>query len=401
MIKTISEMEPMFPKQNSELVDLAMEVHRESAALGKSLHKITRGRVTQLLRHINSYYSNLIEGHHTYPSDIERAVRKEYDTDSTKRHLQELSVAHIEVQQKMESLIAGQPDIQICNSDFIKWIHKSFYDLVPEDFRKIKDPETGKYFLMEPGMLRHRLVEVGRHVPASPDVLPDFLKRFNEVYNPNTLHGAVKLIAIAASHHRLAWIHPFLDGNGRVCRLFSHAYMMKAGIESHGLWTISRGLSRRKEDYMQYLALADATRQGDYDGRGNLSERNLGFFCTFFLNTCLDQIEFMGELLDLDNLQNRIKGYVDLRSNSIISGEKELRSEAKYILVEVMLRGEVPRGEAKRISGLNERTARSLVSQLEKEELITSESHRSPIRFNIPPKVVGYYFPSLYPEGTI
>ena len=85
----------------------------------------------------------------------------------------------------------------------------------------------------------------------------------------------------------------------------------------------------------------------------------------------------------------------------LLSGEDELRPEAKYILVEVMLRGEVPRGEAKRISGLNERTARSLVSRLEKEGLITSETHRSPIRFSIPPKVVGYYFPNLYPVGTI
>ncbi|HKJ34628.1 MAG TPA: Fic family protein [Balneolales bacterium] len=401
MIKNISEMDPTFPNQDGKLMDLAMDVHRQAAALGKVLHKITRHQVTQLLRHINSYYSNLIEGHHTHPSDIERAVQKEYDTNSEKRHLQELSIAHIEVQQKMENLIAEHPDIQICDSDFITWIHKSFYELVPEEFRRIRDPKTGKDFLMSPGELRQRQVVVGRHVPVSSDTLPDFLKRFNNVYNPDKLHGTAKLIAIAASHHRLAWIHPFLDGNGRVCRLFSHAYMMKANIESHGLWTISRGLARNRDEYMQYLALADAPRQGDYDGRGNLSERNLGQFCTFYLNICLDQIEFMGELLDLDKLQDRIKGYVDLRSNKIISGDNELRPEAKYILVEVMLRGEISRGDAKRISGLNERTARSLVSQLEKEKLITSESHRGPIRFNIPPKVVGYYFPNLYPEGMI
>ena len=394
-------MEPMFPRQTVELVDLAMEVHREAAALGRSVHKITRDRVAELLRHINSYYSNLIEGHHTHPSDIERAVRKEYDTDSAKRRLQELGLAHIEVQQKMEELLAEHQDIQISNAEFITWIHKTFYDSVPEEFRRIKDPETGESFLMVPGRLRNRVVTVGRHIPPDPNSLPGFISRFNEVYNPNSLHGTEKLIALAASHHRLAWIHPFLDGNGRVDRLFSHAYMIKAKMESHGLWTISRGLSRRREEYMHHLALADAPRQGNYDGRGNLSERNLGEFCEFFLNTCLDQIGFMGELLDLDNLQDRIKGYVNMRSNKLISGEDELRQDAKYILVEVMLRGEVPRGEAKRISGLNERTARSLVSRLEKEGLVTSESHRSPIRFSIPPKVVGYYFPNLYPEGTI
>ncbi len=66
-----------------------------------------------------------------------------------------------------------------------------------------------------------------------------------------------------------------------------------------------------------------------------------------------------------------------------------------------MVRGEVPRGEIKRISGLGERTARDLTSQLESEELVVSKNHRSPLRFNVPAKVVGYYFPKLYPEGSI
>jgi len=401
MLKYPAEMEPMFPKKNADLVDLAMDVHREAAALGRSLHKITRERIAEILRHINSYYSNLIEGHHTHPSDIERAVRREYDTDSAKRNLQELSLAHIEVQRRIEERINEYPGLEISTSEFLCWIHKTFYDQVPAEFRRIDDPATGESITMVPGELRQRLVEVGRHLPPIPDALPAFLNRFHEAYNPDDLHGSTKLIAIAASHHRLAWIHPFLDGNGRVARLFSHAFMIKAKIESHGLWTISRGLSRRVEDYRRYLALADSSRMGDYDGRGHLSESRMGEFCTFFLDTCLDQIGFMGELLDLDNLQNRIKGYVDLRSHHMIPNEDELRPEAKFILVEVMLRGQVPRGEAKRITGLNERTARSLVSQLEKEELIMSDSHKGPIRFSIPSKVVGYYFPSLYPEGMI
>lgn len=401
MFENPSEMEPMFPKSTGPLTDMAMEVHREAAALGESLHRVTRKSITNLLRHINSYYSNLIEGHHTHPADIERAVRNEYDTDTKNRALQELSLAHIEVQKEIDYRLAEEPDINICSTDFISWIHGAFYKQVPDDFKQIRDPETEEILLMEPGDLRGRLVEVGRHTPPLPNALTGFMERFNEAYEPDTLHGPKKIIAIAASHHRLAWIHPFLDGNGRVTRLFSHAYMKKANIESHGLWTISRGLAKRREDYTQFLAVADASRRGDYDGRGNLSDQGLREFCEFFMDTCLDQIRFMRELLDLDNLQNRIVGYVDLRSQNMISGEEELRTEAKFILREVMLRGKVPRGEAKRITGLGERTARSLVSQLEEEGLISSESHRSPIEFNIPSKVVGYYFPNLYPEGMI
>ncbi|MDZ7771237.1 MAG: Fic family protein [Balneolaceae bacterium] len=395
------EMEPLFPSQNEELIDLAMDVHRKAAALGGALHKITRHRIADLLRHINSYYSNLIEGHHTHPADIERAARREYDEDPKKRALQQLNLAHIEVQKKTEKRLREEPNIEISSPEFLCWIHKCFYELVPDDFRRIKDPSTGEEFLMEPGKLRDRLVEVGNHFPPHFEALNSFMERFNEKFNPDNLHGTKKLVAVASSHHRLTWIHPFVDGNGRVARLFTHACMKKAQIDSHGLWTVSRGLARESEAYKSMLAHADGHRKGDYDGRGNLSTKTLGEFCFHFLETCLDQIEFMSELLDLDNLAQRIQGYVDLRSQGMLTGEIELKEESKHILIEVMLRGEISRADAKRVTGLSERSARRVLSALEDEELVTSESHRSPVRFNIPPKVVGYYFPDLYPEGRI
>lgn len=45
MFNNPSDMEPMFPKRSGGLVDLAMEVHREAAALRNSLHKMTRKRI--------------------------------------------------------------------------------------------------------------------------------------------------------------------------------------------------------------------------------------------------------------------------------------------------------------------------------------------------------------------
>ena len=395
------EMEPLFPSQNEELIDLAMTVHRKAAELGGSLHKITGRAVADLLRHINSYYSNLIEGHHVHPADVERAARKEYDEDPQKRDLQKLSLAHIEIQKRIEERLREEPELEISSPEFLCWIHGSFYELVPENFRRLKDPSSGEEFLMEPGKLRARMVEVGNHMPPHYESLKSSMNRFNEVVNPDHLHGTKKLIAIASSHHRLAWIHPFIDGNGRVARLFTHAFMKKAQIESHGLWTISRGLARENETYRNKPANADSSRKGDYDGRGNLSEKSLQEFCFYFLKTCLDQIEFMSELLDLDNLTHRINGYINLRAQGLLSGEEELKEESRYILTEVMLRGEISHGDAKRVTGLPERTARRVLSALEDEELVTSESHKSPVRFSIPPKVIGYYFPDLYPEGRI
>lgn len=394
-------MEPMLPEETSKLVDLALEVYRMSASLEDLLHPLTRSQIVKLLRHINSYYSNRIEGEHTTPADIERAVRKEYSRDKKKKALQMLSVAHIDVQDLIDDWLAESPDLSICSADFICRIHREFYERVPDRFLTVYDPAQKENIRMEPGKLRSRQVTIGDHLPPLADSLPDFLERFEQAYSPGNLVGHHKLIAAAASHHRLAWIHPFLDGNGRVTRLFSYAYMKKVKLESLGLWTISRGLARRADDYRQFLAVADAERQSDFDGRGNLSKRGLTRFCMFYFEVAKDQISFMKKLLHLEKLRERIIGYVNMRSENMIPDEQYLRPEAKYVLAEVMIRGEIPRGEVQRVSGLGERTARDLTSQLESEEFVTSKSHRSPLRFNIPSKAVGYYFPKLYPEGSV
>lgn len=395
------QMEPMFPKESSDLVNLAMEVYRKSASLDDLLHPVTRKEVTRLLRHINSYYSNRIEGEHTTPADIERAVKKEYSRDEKKKRLQMLSVAHIEVQNLIDEWFSENHKLNVCSKDFICSIHREFYERVPEIFLNIHDPVSGDTIKMIPGEVRDREVTIGDHIPPKAENLELFLNRFEKAYSPGNLLGHKKLIAAAASHHRIAWIHPFLDGNGRVSRLFSYAYMKSVKLESLGLWTISRGLARRADEYRQFLAVADADRKGDYDGRGNLSESGLGRFCEFFYKVADDQVSFMRELLQLDKLRERIIGYVNLRSENMIPGEGPLREEAKYVLAEIVMRGEIKRGEVKRISGLGERTARELTSQLESEELIKSNSHRAPLHFHVPSKVVGYYFPSLYPEGSI
>ena len=391
----ISQMEPLFPSvTDSSLTDLAIEVIRRSAALSTSLHPLTRQAVIELVRSINSYYSNLIEGHNTHPVDIERALEKDYSHDIAKRAMQMESSAHIEVQRLIENRLRENPNEDICGQDFLCWVHSEFYARLPEEFCYVQTPE-GATKQVIPGELRRDEVTVGRHIAPAYEALPNFLSRFQTGYTPSRLSAVNKVIAAAASHHRLTWIHPFLDGNGRVTRLFTHAFLIKAQIDGHGLWTVSRGFARNRNDYLTALAGADAHRQGDMDGRGNLSNRGLVGFCTFFLETALDQIGFMSGLLDLDGLQKRIAGYVE---RQVSFGE--LTPEAFYLLREALLRGGVPRGEAARITGRPERTARRILKSLLDKKLLVADTEKGPVRLSFPASVAGYYFPQLYPEGV-
>lgn len=193
----------------------------------------------------------------------------------------------------------------------------------------------------------------------------------------------------------ISWIHPFLNGNGRVARLFTDAYLRRTGLRGVGLWTVSRGLARHKEQYMSTLANADAPRRGDLDGRGNPSQAGLVQFCRFFLETCLDQTRFMGRLLDLDGLMDRIKGYIELRSRKMIPGHLPLKVEADHLLQEALLRGKFARGEAPRLTGLAERTAQMLVSQMVQERLLVSDTPKGPLKPGIPAHTADYFFQNL------
>lgn len=392
-----SAMEPMMPAGAGvhELHDRALTLDQRAARLSGRVAPGTARALRALVRSLNSYYSNLIEGHYTRLRDIERALQDDYSADPAQRALQVESRAHIEVEALIEERLSSASPLDPSDPEFLCWIHREVYARMPKDFRTIE--HRGRQVEIEPGELRTEEVEVGHHVAPAAAALPRFLGRFHEVYGADKQHGTARYLAIASAHHRLLWIHPFLDGNGRVARLYTQAALASLfDIDGYGLWSITRGLARNRNAYREALMAADGQREGDLDGRGNLSNRQLLAFCGFFLDACLDQVNFMESLLDLDGLRTRVLGYVALRVGGNLPDQPKLRREAGPLMVEALVHGEVPRGAVPELTGLKERTARDLVSQLVSEGLLRAESHRAPLSIGLPSTVVPYWFPRLY-----
>jgi Fic family protein len=208
------------------------------------------------------------------------------------------------------------------------------------------------------------------------------------------LGKAARILAIPAAQHRFNYIHPFPDGNGRVSRLMNHAMAHIAGIGAQGLWSISRGLARGLEsrgEYKRMMDHADMPRQGDLDGRGNLSQQALIDFTLWFLRVCLDQVTFMSSLFEIDTLARRLRTYVE-RSET-------LKPEAARLLEEALIRGEFERGEISRITGLPERTARRVLNDLTTLGLLASDTAKSPVSLRFPLDALEILFPRLFPEA--
>ena len=392
-------MEPLFPDDPSgKLEALAIELIEKAAKLSGTLNPITTAAIADFLRPMNSYYSNLIEGHDTHPLDIDRALKNDFSKDKVKRDLQKEANAHINVHKKIskefkEGKIAPMP----FSANYLKEIHKRFYDYLPNDFRFVKTIE-GKIKEVVPGKFRDTEVEVGRHVAPHFKKLDVFMNRFESVYNPKNGENKFKtkrIITIATAHHRLAWIHPFLDGNGRVVRLFSDACFMYENLHALGLWSISRGLARSNKEYKVQLANADSARQGDFDGRGNLSNKFLIAFCEYFLKTGIDQIDFMCRVIDTTNMLKRLEGFVDLM---VLKGK--MKPEAKFILIDLFLKGKISKAEAMRITNTSDKTLKLITDSLVKMDLLTTgmESRSMMYYVKYPLTFSPMIFPGLYPS---
>ena len=312
--ETIGLFEPLMVREGSpnraELNDLALELATCTASFRSSLPGSIASALGDLIRSMNCYYSNLIEGHNTHPIDIERALGDDYSSDPEQRDLQLEARAHITVQKWIDDDgLVSRPTAP----DAIQEIHRRFCDLLPPDLLFVEHPTTGEKLPFIPGVFRDSDVKVGRHIAISPGAVPRFLTRLDEGY---VRAGRIEsILAAACAHHRLLWVHPFLDGNGRVARLMSYA-MLRSALDTKGLWSVARGLARNEAEYKRHLTACDSERHGDRDGRGTLSESVLAEFTRFFLQCCIDQVAFMEGLMKPDRLRDR----------NMIWAEEEIRA---------------------------------------------------------------------------
>ncbi len=372
-------------KYRSEIEEHVLDLTQKSLKFKAGLPTALVEPLASLVRTMNCYYSNLIEGGNTKPIDIERALHGDYSNEPEKRNFQLEAKAHVSVQEWIDQ---GGVHSRSCTVDALLETHRRFFEQVPEELRWTKPDSKGHREQVIPGELRNCSVEVGRHLPPSAGAVPRFLKLFERTYA--NLRPAAATRACAAAHHRLLWIHPFVDGNGRVARLVSHAMLLDT-LDTGSLWSISRGLARKVDTYKNLLHACDQTRRNDLDGRGNLSEEELIKFTRFFLEVCIDQVEYMTDLMKPDALRRRIMRWT--RDEEDATRLPPMATRAMEILLHT---GQLERAEVPPLLGLKERQAARVMSALNTAEAIKSSHTRAPWTLNLSARLAPAWVPSLY-----
>jgi len=150
--------------------------------------------------------------------------------------------------------------------------------LSPGDFR------TTQNWIGPPGTTLANAV----FVPPPPDALADLLRDW-EGY-PHEDVALPALVKCALLHHQFETIHPFLDGNGRLGRLFVTLYLIHEGLLHQPLLYLSSYFERRRAAYYERLqAVRDVDAMEDW----------LCFFLEAVATQATDAVERAERLTDL------------------------------------------------------------------------------------------------------
>jgi Fic family protein len=393
-----AQMEPLLPGEQrlAPLLEQAHDLFRRADRLSGLCQPGALAGLRGLLRAMNSYYSNKIEGQHTLPLEIEQALHNHYAQDADKARRQRLALAHMATELQLETLWPQWDAARVWQPQTVQDIHQDLFARLPPADRAIPASAPGAApEWLQPGEWRQQQVSVGRHAAPAAGQLPAFLARWSAVYG-QVRRGEMQVVAMAAAHHRLAWIHPFRDGNGRVARLHSHLVLGHLGL-TNGLWSPLRGFARTQDTYYAQLAAADEPRAGDLDGRGNLTERGLAQWIGYVLGVCLDQVDFMTQTLALADMKDRMAACLAYEEQVVKQG---VRSEALRALHYLFAtQGELDRADFKAMLGLGERLATAQVSALLKRGLLESDTPYGKLRLGVPQHALRFYFPRLWPEA--
>ena len=167
--ENVNRIEPTRIEGPTEVIsDLVAELAAATTALESKLHPRTAANLAVLVRIMNTYYSNLIEGHNTRPKEIEKAMVGALESNQERRSLQLEARAHMRVQAEIDRLHTADVLPDPTSIDFIKKLHREFYQDAPKELLLIKG--VNHEFIMKPGQWRSMPeydVSVGRHIPPS------------------------------------------------------------------------------------------------------------------------------------------------------------------------------------------------------------------------------------------
>ena len=393
MIETLSSIEPLLFEDEipRRLADLVCRLQQEVSRLERGLQADALREIADLARHANADCGNPIDRRGTRLDTSEEPLNASERAGAGASSAAEAQAEMVVLRAIDEAHAAGSLSSPTSIA-FLTWAHRSFYQALAGLERPASDQGSAR---MAPGRLREGFGEVGvsgTPIPQAPERIGAFLAHFERRFGAAERWQSARIIAVAAAHHRLDLIRPFPYGNGRVSRLMSHAMVMRAGIGAGGLWSLSRGLARKHDDYHRMMRHAGSRRTGDRDGRGQLSAAALQAFSEWMLSVMLEEVRAARASFAFEALEPRYRRL--LRALDYDDNAQDLAGA-------VLRFGQIDRGDACVVLKTSERTARNAVSCLVQGGFLKSSTPKGPVRIAFPIAHRDQLFPQVFAASPV
>jgi len=184
-----------------------------------------------------------IEGYRVSPGLIERVRSGEWNPDENKNdreHRNALAArgywqAYQAVRKSARKVLKGENPGEVCDYDHRDWYREMFAPSVTAGLLRTTDLAG---YRNDQVHIRHSM-----HVPpryeAVRDCMPTFFDLLREEPEPS--------VCVVLGHFMFVYIHPYMDGNGRIGRFLMNVMLAAGGYP----WTVIP--SEKRDDYMNAL----------------------------------------------------------------------------------------------------------------------------------------------------
>ena len=273
------------PSFDSPLTGLIMELdHLRKQQLDSTTPAYLFYQLKHLFHLFESVGSARIEGNNTTVAEyIETKIEGETASPKVDEGIQEIANIEFAMGYIEEYIGSGYP----INETFLKAIQQ----IIVQDLGREGDMYAGAY---RPANVR---IANSSHCPPESNLVPVYMEELFSVLRDDASFQ-FDLIKVALAHHRLVWIHPFNNGNGRTVRLFTYALLLhyKFGVDiADRIVNPTAIFCSDRDRYYQMLSEADS---GEED--------KLLAWCEYVLSGLKVEIEKVKRLCDYDYVQRRI-----------------------------------------------------------------------------------------------
>lgn len=169
-----------------------------------------------------------------------------------------------------------------------------------------------------------------------------------------------RIVAAVCQHYQVLHSRTPRNGIGAFARALTFEHFALLGLHPH-LWSLSRGLGRRLDEYQSATAM---NKPMGKDGLGGAQKRTDGeqlAFIEFMLDVCHEEVDYMTTALNRHQLRESVTHAY--RTNSRFS-EAGVSLDTMPVLLALLIQGSLPRTEFVAFTGLPRAAANDQLNRL-------------------------------------